>query len=90
MVPWISSSTRSTLSPVVCWSWLLWAERIDREPAVFFDMAYENAGGSIPIGTAVEETEVLLLNAQGDPGQVVGRSPWPAPIWPRAIGGVRS
>ena len=38
----------------------------------FFDMAYENAGGSIPIGTPVEETEVLLLNAQGDPGQVCG------------------
>ena len=38
----------------------------------FFDMAYENVGGSIPIGSAVEETEVLLLNAQGDPGQVCG------------------
>ena len=38
----------------------------------FFDMAYENAGGSIPIGTPVEETDVLLLNAQGDPGQVCG------------------
>ena len=38
----------------------------------FFDMAYENAGGSIPIGTPVEETEVLLLNAQGEPGQVCG------------------
>jgi amino acid adenylation domain-containing protein len=38
----------------------------------FFDMAYENAGRSIPIGNAVEETEVLLLNAQGEPGQVCG------------------
>ena len=32
----------------------------------FFDMAYENAGPSVPIGSPVEETEVLLLNAHGD------------------------
>ena len=38
----------------------------------FFDMAYENAGRAVPIGNPVEETEVWLLNAQGDPGQVCG------------------
>ena len=37
-----------------------------------FDTHYENAGSSIPIGNPVEDTDVLLLNAQGDAGQVCG------------------
>jgi non-ribosomal peptide synthetase component F len=41
----------------------------------FFDMAYENAGSSIPIGTPVEETDILLLNAQETPGRSVGDRP---------------
>ena len=38
----------------------------------FFDASYENTGTSVPIGNPVEETEVLLLNAHGDAGQVRG------------------
>ena len=51
----------------------------------FFDMAYENAGGSIPIGTPVEETRSCCSTLREIPGRSVGRSPWPAPIWPRLL-----
>ena len=46
----------------------------------FADPKMEFAGRSIPIGYPLDETEVLLLNADGQPGQIVGeiavRSPY--------------
>ena len=40
------------MSPVVCWSMAMGLSESTVSLQCFFDMAYENAGGSLPIGTA--------------------------------------
>ena len=63
----------------------LWAQQSTVSLQCFFDMAYESVGGSVPIGTAVEETDVLLLNAQGEPGQVCGEIAIASPYLAKAL-----